>query len=108
MAISSSPEVLQQLRRMTGETDTDSSDYSDEDMDAVLVAATGNLRAAAAQIWDEKAAKLAGLVDVSESGSSRRMSQAHANALGMATALRDGDVTGERATGARNRTIRRP
>jgi hypothetical protein len=108
MTISSSPEVIQQLRRMTGETDTDSSDYSDEDMDAVILAATGNLRVAAAQIWDEKAAKLASLVDVSESGSSRRMSQAHANALSMAGSYRDGDVAGERATGARNRTIRRP
>lgn len=110
MAITSSPEAIQQLRRMSGETDVDSSDYSDEDMDAAIIVADGNLRAAAAQIWDEKAAKLAGLVDVSESGSSRRLSQAHSNALGMARGYRDGDAPGELpvASGVRNRAIKRP
>lgn len=108
--IISSPETLLQLRRMTAETDMDSSDYSDEDMDAAIIAAEGNLRAAAAQIWDEKAAALAGLVDVTESGSSRRMSQASANALALARSYRDGDVAGELPApgGVRIRQIKRP
>lgn len=109
MTISSSPEVIQQLRRMSGETGEDTG-YSDEDLDAVIAIADGNLRAAAAQIWDEKAANLAGLVDVSESGSSRRLSQAHANALTMAKGYRDGDAAEELSSPARARigTIRRP
>ncbi|MEH1098196.1 hypothetical protein [Micromonospora sp. CPCC 205561] len=36
---------------------------------------------AAAQVWREKAAKYAGLVDVTESGSSRRLSQLYDQAL---------------------------
>lgn len=107
MALISSPEQIQQLRRFTGETDVDASEYSDEDMDAAIVAEAGNLRAAAAVIWDQKAAKAAALVDVSESGSSRRMSQVYANALAMAKGLRDGDAAGElpAASGTRNRAI---
>lgn len=107
MAITSSPEEILQLRRMTGETDTETSEYSEEDLDAAIIAADGNLRAAAAQVWDEKAAALAALVDVNESGSSRRMSQAHTNALAMAKGLRDGDAAGEQQapSGARTRRI---
>lgn len=109
MALSNGPEVIQQLRRMTAETDTESSVYSDEEMDVAITAADGNLRAAAAQIWDEKAAALAALVDTSESGSSRRMSQAHTNALAMATGYRtDATASVAGASGTRNRRIVRP
>lgn len=96
--MAASPEDILLVRRMTGETDSDS-DYSDADIIAYVASATGNLRAAAAQIWDEKAAASAPLVDVTESGSSRRLSQAHANALTMAKGLRDGDAPGEVALG---------
>lgn len=106
--MASSAEEILQLRRMTGETGNDS-EYSSEDLDAYLFAADGNLRAAAAQVWDEKAAAMAKLVDVNESGSSRRLSQAHTNALAMAKGLRDGDAAGETPapTGTRVRPLGR-
>lgn len=99
---------IDQLRRMTGETGNDSV-YSNDDLDAYLTAADGNLRTAAAQVWDEKAASMAKLVDVNESGSSRRLSQAHTNALAMAKGLRDGDAAGEPGApgGARVRPLGR-
>lgn len=43
--------------------------------------------AAAAQIWREKAASVAGLVDTTESGSSRALSQLRDAYLGMADAI---------------------
>lgn len=106
--MATSPEILAQLRRMAGETGSESV-YSDDDLDAYITAGDGNLRAVAAQIWDEKAAKSAALVDVNESGSSRRLSQAYANALAMAKGLRDGDAAGETppASGARVRPLGR-
>lgn len=42
--------------------------------------------AAAATVWREKAAAVAGLVDTTESGSSRRLSQLREGYLAMATA----------------------
>jgi hypothetical protein len=50
-------------------------DYIDENM---------SVPAAAAVIWREKAAALAMMVDTTESGSSRKLSDLHANALAMA------------------------
>jgi hypothetical protein len=43
--------------------------------------------AAAAAVWQEKAASVAGLVDVTESGSSRRLSQLKDAYLAMGTAV---------------------
>lgn len=43
-------------------------------------------QAAVAQIWREKAAAVAGLTDITESGSSRSFSQLNKNYLGMADA----------------------
>lgn len=48
---------------------------------------------AASQIWKEKAAVYAGLVDTTESGSSRRLSQLHDHALKMGEALTPVDPT---------------
>lgn len=45
------------------------------------------IEAAASQVWKEKAATLAGLVDTTESGSSRRLSQLYDNALKMGNAF---------------------
>lgn len=55
--------------------------------DDLLSALIDNLKsvpAAAAVIWREKAAATSGLVDVSESGSSRKLSDVSKNALEMA------------------------
>jgi hypothetical protein len=52
------------------------------------------MQAAAAQIWHEKAAAAAGLVDTSESGSSRSLSQLRTGYLDMASAVNPDPVTG--------------
>ena len=58
--------------------------YKDEDIE-VLIDADG-IAGASAAIWREKAAKYAGLVNVSESGASHSYSDLHKNALAMAKA----------------------
>lgn len=57
--------------------------YTDAILGERLDTATSS-EALAAQVWREKAATLAGLVSVSESGSSRQLSDLHKNALAMA------------------------
>lgn len=52
-----------------------------------------NFNATAANIWNQKAAAYAGLVDVSESGSSRKFSDLYKNALAMAKKYEDEDTT---------------
>ena len=47
-----------------------------------------NLTLALAQVWEAIAGRYSGLVNVSESGSSRSMSDLHKNALAMAAATR--------------------
>lgn len=44
----------------------------------------GDVRAAAGTVWGIKASRLAGLVDVTEGSSSRKLSQLHKQALEMA------------------------
>lgn len=60
--------------------------YTDTQLGARLDAATSP-EALAASIWREKAAEYSGLVDVSESGSSRSLSQLSKNALIMAASF---------------------
>lgn len=57
--------------------------YSDLQLDELFTAGMTE-RQIAHRIWNEIAASSAALVDVSESGSSRSLSQAHKNALTMA------------------------
>lgn len=70
-----------------------------------------SVKGLAADIWYEKAAAYASLVSVSESGSSRQMSDLHKNALAMSKALRDADPetpgTGVSARGVRMRKLTR-
>lgn len=68
------------LRRITDLADDDSV-YTD----TLLGQLIDNLgiETAASQIWKEKAARYAGLVDTTESGSSRRLSQLWEHALKM-------------------------
>lgn len=71
------------LRKMVDEPTT--AVYSDDELYLVLSQAEMDLDAASAEIWGMKAARFAGLVDTSESGSSRSMSQLYRNALQMKT-----------------------
>lgn len=71
------------LRRLTGETQ-DKENYSDADLDLFINEAGGDLNAAAAAIWREKAGMHADLVDTSEAGSSRKNSDLFKNATAQA------------------------
>lgn len=53
---------------------------------------TLDLRTLAATIWREKAATYAGLVDIKEGNSDRKLSQLYKNALEMATSLGGADA----------------
>jgi hypothetical protein len=80
-------EEIQQLRGLTAEPD--STTFSDEALtsmiDQVSDQAGDYILLAAASVWDQKAAMLAGMVDVSESGSSRKNSDLFKNANAMQT-----------------------
>lgn len=52
------------------------------------------IETAASQVWKEKAATLAGLVDTTESGSSRRLSQLYDQALKMGQAFAPAEPAG--------------
>lgn len=73
---------LLKLRRMTNETDSAGA-YSDEFLNELIDRNVNNLNASAAEVWTLKAAATAGLVDITESGSSRKMSSMYSQALEM-------------------------
>jgi hypothetical protein len=77
-----SAEVIALLRRKIGESDEDT--YTDEDLSALLDAASDDTDTVASAIWSEKASDFAELVDISEAGSSRKNSQLMKNAQEMA------------------------
>lgn len=62
--------------------------YADVVLSARLDAAAGNANVVAYEIWTEKAAAAAMLVDVTEGGSSRKMGDIHEQALAMSEAFR--------------------
>lgn len=69
------------LRRATSLEANDET-YTYELLSAILDD-LGTVAAAASSIWGERAAAYAGVVDTTESGSSRRLSQLHDQALKM-------------------------
>jgi hypothetical protein len=83
------------LRRAIAEP-TNAEPYTDAYLSA-LIDVEGSTDKAAASVWTAKAASAASLVDMSESGSSRRLSQLQSNYLAMAARFREGDT--EPATG---------
>lgn len=96
------------LRRMVNDT-ADPHDYTDLDLNARLDAGLSP-EAIASVIWREKAAKYSELVDVSESGSSRKLSDLRKGALEQA-AYYDGVVFSQTTAVAgrpRTRPIVRP
>lgn len=74
---------IAQLRRMTALSEDDSV-YTDSLLGGMIDDL--GIDPAAKQIWREKAATASGLVDVTESGSSRSLSQLRKGYLEMATA----------------------
>lgn len=73
-------EQIAAVRRMAAEPSTEA--YTDTALSA-LVDSEGSPLGAVVVVWEAKAASYAELVDTSESGSSRKMSQLHLNALRM-------------------------
>jgi hypothetical protein len=69
------------LRGLINEPD-DSNGWDDEKLGAAIDAAE-TLNAAASGIWYQKAGQLASLVDVSESGSTRKLGDLRKNAMEM-------------------------
>lgn len=78
-----SPEDILELRGLVAEPD-DENGWSDEKLGLFLDGAV-TVNAAASQVWSVKAADFAGLVDVSESGSSRKLGDLFKNAKEMAS-----------------------
>lgn len=97
------------LRLLIAESD-DVAPYDDIALGARLDASPSPI-GLAAQIWREKAANYAALVNVSESGSSRSLGDLHKNALEMAKHFGDADPTtpgtGEAVRGVRMRRLTR-
>lgn len=80
--MAATPEEIARLRLMVDEPTT--SVYSDQNISDIFDQAEGDMDLAAAEIWQQKAARYSTLVDTSESGSSRSMSQLSRNATAQA------------------------
>ncbi len=76
------PDEIAALRLLINEPD-DTNGWTDEKLEAVIDAAT-SINDAARSVWVSKAGSFSTLVDVSESGSSRKLSDLQKNALAMA------------------------
>lgn len=82
-----------QLAALRRATNTDASDVTYTDaLLSTMIEDLGSVAAAAAAIWREKAAAYAGMVDTTESGSSRKLSDLHKNALEIAGGFEGVDV----------------
>jgi hypothetical protein len=79
-------DYLDDLRDLVNEPDAET--WSDEVLVEILTLYTvdgvTNISRAAAEVWTRKAAHLSGMVNVTESGSSRSLSQLYDHALSMA------------------------
>ena len=76
--------LVRQLRTMIAETHQGS--YSDAMLAAYLERNSFDLQITAAEIWREKAAAYADLVDISSAGNSRKLSQLYDRAVQQAVA----------------------
>lgn len=84
--------------------------YSDALLDEIFDGQGGDLESAASEVWLDKAAKSAVLVDISEGNSSRKNSQVYQNALKQATffGASAAEVSTAGTRSARTRAIERP
>lgn len=80
------PEEIAVLRVYINEP-VNAEPYTDETL-AIIIDATESLRIAAADVWDAKAASVAHLVDISEGGSSRKMSDIYDRFIALANRYR--------------------
>lgn len=87
------PEQITRLRRLVGDKLSDAGDdsdtfWKDSELEDILNEANGSMNLAAYKGWQEKAAEYARLIDISESGADRRLSQRHVNATRMVEIFR--------------------
>lgn len=94
------PEEIAALRLLIAEPGSDT--YTDVALSDRLDAAAPDQ--VAYEIWTEKAAKFAQLVDISEGGSSRKQGDLYEQALGMAKVFADRVTTGTAPPGVAGRT----
>lgn len=84
--------AIDRVRRMVDETDLTNSLYTDSQIQEYIDENTTeegiDYNGTAAQIWEEKAGYFSALVDTSESGSSRKMSDLYKNSIAMAKLYR--------------------
>lgn len=104
-------ESVAALRLLIAEPEQDT--YSDEDLAARLTVTGATEYSVAFDIWTEKAAAAAGLVDMSEGGSSRKLGDVYEQALGMAEAMRQRAISASQppdgsGAGVRIRNLARP
>lgn len=100
-------EDIAALRLLIAEPEQDT--YSDEDLATRLGAA--DQYTVAYDIWTEKAAAAAELVDITEGGSSRKLGDVYEQALGMASAMRDRAISATNppsGAGVRIKSLKRP
>jgi hypothetical protein len=74
-------EDIARLRRLIGEPNS-VEPWTDETL-AGIIDDNDDLNSAALEVWEAKASSAASMVDTTESGSSRKMSQLHEQALKM-------------------------
>jgi hypothetical protein len=82
-----SQEDIQKLRILINEPD-DTNGYTDEVL-GDIIDGTESLNGAASAVWTSKAGTYSTMVDVSESGSSRKLGDLYKNALGMSKHYQD-------------------
>ena len=101
------PEVRMQLRVLIGDTEEPRT-FSDTEIDSMLTATAGDVRAAASGYWYAKAVGYSEMVDISEAGSSRKNSDLFKNAMSLAQQYDDstGDA-GIATTSTTRRIVRR-
>lgn len=91
-------EQIVELRELINEPD-DSNGWTDTKLGAIIDG-EDSVKAAASAVWYRKASQYATMVDVSESGSSRKLSDLHKNALTMGAFYRDASGVGNSPTDA--------
>ena len=99
------PLVVAELRRLINEPTQEP--FTDVMLAARIDTYDGTLETLAASIWREKAATYAGLVDIKEGNSDRKLSQLYKQALEMASSLGGDALIVEMRRPTRTRKIER-
>ena len=97
-------ETIATLRRLANQPE-DAEPYTNEKLNTRIDDADGDVRVVAAEIWTEKAATYADLVDVQEGSSRRALGDLYEQSIAMARQF-GADVDTQRI--ARTRRIERP